>query len=70
MSLLNLQMDRREPDDPSPYLLAIWTPGAPKTQLIPGYKSVLSNTEHEPIHCTTLFGYIRYTEHVNVMSAQ
>lgn len=24
---LNIQMDRREPDDPSPYLLAIWTPG-------------------------------------------
>jgi len=20
-------MDKREPDDPSPYLLAIWTPG-------------------------------------------
>lgn len=28
---LNIQMDRREPDDPSPYLLAIWTPG--KTNL-------------------------------------
>lgn len=24
---LNLQMDKREPDDPCPYLLAIWTPG-------------------------------------------
>lgn len=22
-----LQFDSREPDDPSPYLLAIWTPG-------------------------------------------
>lgn len=23
----NIQLDKREPDDPSPYLLAIWTPG-------------------------------------------
>ena len=23
-------MDKREPDDPSPYLLAIWTPGKHK----------------------------------------
>lgn len=25
--ILKLQLDRREPDDPCPYLLAIWTPG-------------------------------------------
>jgi|APAra0007618328_1042625.scaffolds.fasta_scaffold02030_1 hypothetical protein len=26
-------MDKREPDDPSPYLLAIWTPGENKTAM-------------------------------------
>ncbi|KAJ6892563.1 hypothetical protein NC651_025690 [Populus alba x Populus x berolinensis] len=29
------QMDRREPDDPSPYLLAIWTPGETANSIEP-----------------------------------
>ncbi|KAJ6428842.1 hypothetical protein OIU84_020487 [Salix udensis] len=31
----NLQMDKREPDDPSPYLLAIWTPGETANSIEP-----------------------------------
>ncbi|GAB2217291.1 hypothetical protein Drorol1_Dr00000463 [Drosera rotundifolia] len=29
------QMDKREPDDPSPYLLAIWTPGETANSIVP-----------------------------------
>ncbi|GAV58401.1 HhH-GPD domain-containing protein [Cephalotus follicularis] len=32
--LLN-KLDRREPDDPSPYLLAIWTPGETSNSILP-----------------------------------
>lgn len=37
-------MDKREPDDPSPYLLAIWTPGQQNTLeiiLITGHMSAI-----------------------------
>lgn len=32
-ALSYLQLEKREPDDPGRYLLAIWTPGGPKTFL-------------------------------------
>ncbi|PON34206.1 DNA glycosylase [Parasponia andersonii] len=39
------RLDRREPDDPSPYLLAIWTPGETANSIQPPVRSCSS---HEP----------------------
>uniref|UniRef100_A0A803NWS7 HhH-GPD domain-containing protein n=1 Tax=Cannabis sativa TaxID=3483 RepID=A0A803NWS7_CANSA len=37
------RLDKREPDDPSPYLLAIWTPGETANSIQPSERSCSSN---------------------------
>ncbi|KAL5569547.1 hypothetical protein UlMin_026122 [Ulmus minor] len=47
--------DKREPDDPSPYLLAIWTPGETATMIQPPEGSCTSKEENKLCNEKTCF---------------
>ncbi|KAM1262972.1 hypothetical protein ACFX13_028704 [Malus domestica] len=48
-------MDRREPDDPSPYLLAIWTPGETANSIQPPESRCGSQDQHKLCNERTCF---------------
>ncbi|XP_048447686.1 transcriptional activator DEMETER-like [Pyrus x bretschneideri] len=48
-------MDRREPDDPSPYLLAIWTPGETANSIQPPESRCGSQDQHKLCNEKTCF---------------
>ncbi|CAK7325315.1 unnamed protein product [Dovyalis caffra] len=49
------RMDRREPDDPSPYLLAIWTPGETANSIEPPDQQCQSREANKLCNETTCF---------------